>query len=31
MDIIVPQVGESIVEAEIGEWFKKNGEYVEKR
>lgn len=30
MDIIVPQVGESIVEAEIGEWFKKNGEYVEK-
>ena len=30
MDIIVPQVGESIVEAEIGEWFKKNGDYVEK-
>lgn len=30
MDIIVPQVGESIVEAEIGEWFKKDGEYVEK-
>ncbi len=30
MDIIVPQVGESIVEAEIGEWFKKNGEYVKK-
>ncbi|WP_029916693.1 2-oxoglutarate dehydrogenase complex dihydrolipoyllysine-residue succinyltransferase [Pelobacter seleniigenes] len=30
MDIIVPQVGESIVEAEIGEWFKKNGEFVEK-
>ncbi len=30
MDIIVPQVGESIVEAEVGEWFKKNGEYVEK-
>lgn len=30
MDIIVPQVGESIVEAEIGEWFKKNGEYVNK-
>ncbi len=28
MDIIVPQVGESIVEAEIGEWFKKDGEYV---
>ena len=30
MDIIVPQVGESIVEAEIGEWFKKDGEYVNK-
>ncbi len=30
MDIIVPQVGESIVKAEIGKWFKKNGEYVEK-
>ncbi|MDX2481570.1 MAG: 2-oxoglutarate dehydrogenase complex dihydrolipoyllysine-residue succinyltransferase [Desulfuromusa sp.] len=30
MDIIVPQVGESIVEAEIGEWFKKDGEYVAK-
>ena len=30
MDIIVPQVGESIVEAEIGEWFKKDGEYVSK-
>ena len=30
MDIIVPQVGESIVEAEIGEWFKKDGDYVEK-
>ncbi len=30
MDIIVPQVGESIVEAEIGEWFKKNGEFVAK-
>lgn len=30
MDIIVPQVGESIVEAEIGEWFKKDGEYIEK-
>jgi len=30
MDIIVPQVGESIVEAEIGEWFKKSGEYVKK-
>ena len=30
MDIIVPQVGESIVEAEIGEWFKKDGEYVKK-
>ncbi|HEY5672730.1 MAG TPA: 2-oxoglutarate dehydrogenase complex dihydrolipoyllysine-residue succinyltransferase [Malonomonas sp.] len=28
MDIIVPQVGESIVEAEIGEWFKKDGEQV---
>jgi 2-oxoglutarate dehydrogenase E2 component (dihydrolipoamide succinyltransferase) len=30
MDIIVPQVGESIVEAEIGEWFKQDGELVEK-
>ncbi len=30
MDIIVPQVGESIVEAEIGEWFKKDGELVAK-
>ncbi len=30
MEIIVPQVGESIVEAAIGEWFKKDGEYVEK-
>ncbi|MCW8860138.1 MAG: 2-oxoglutarate dehydrogenase complex dihydrolipoyllysine-residue succinyltransferase [Deltaproteobacteria bacterium] len=30
MDILVPQVGESIVEAEIGEWFKQDGEYVEK-
>jgi 2-oxoglutarate dehydrogenase E2 component (dihydrolipoamide succinyltransferase) len=30
MDIIVPQVGESIVEAEIGEWFKKDGEQVTK-
>jgi 2-oxoglutarate dehydrogenase E2 component (dihydrolipoamide succinyltransferase) len=30
MDIIVPQVGESIVEAEIGEWFKKDGEHVNK-
>lgn len=30
MDILVPQVGESIVEAEIGEWFKKDGEFVEK-
>jgi 2-oxoglutarate dehydrogenase E2 component (dihydrolipoamide succinyltransferase) len=29
MDIIVPQVGESIVEAEIGEWFKQDGEQVE--
>ncbi len=30
MEIIVPQVGESIVEAEIGEWFKQDGDYVEK-
>lgn len=30
MEIIVPQVGESIVEAEIGEWFKQDGEQVEK-
>ncbi len=30
MDIIVPQVGESIVEAEIGQWFKQDGEQVEK-
>ncbi|NOY12304.1 MAG: 2-oxoglutarate dehydrogenase complex dihydrolipoyllysine-residue succinyltransferase [Deltaproteobacteria bacterium] len=29
MDIIVPQVGESIVEAEIGEWFKQDGDQVE--
>ena len=28
MDIIVPQIGESIVEAEIGQWYKKNGELV---
>jgi 2-oxoglutarate dehydrogenase E2 component (dihydrolipoamide succinyltransferase) len=30
MDIIVPQVGESIVEAAIGEWFKQDGDYVER-
>ena len=30
MEIIVPQVGESIIEAEIGEWFKKDGEFVKK-
>lgn len=30
MEIKVPQVGESIVEAEIGEWFKKDGDYVNK-
>ena len=30
MDIIVPQVGESIVEAEIGQWFKQDGELVNK-
>ena len=30
MDILVPQVGESIVEAEIGEWFKADGDYVKK-
>lgn len=30
MEIKVPQVGESIVEAEIGEWFKKEGDYVTK-
>ncbi len=30
MEIKVPQVGESIVEAEIGEWLKKNGDYVAK-
>lgn len=30
MDIIVPQVGESIVEAEIGEWFKQEGEQITK-
>ncbi|MBN1958942.1 MAG: 2-oxoglutarate dehydrogenase complex dihydrolipoyllysine-residue succinyltransferase [Desulfuromonadales bacterium] len=30
MDILVPQVGESIVEAEIGEWFKADGDYVNK-
>ncbi len=30
MDIKVPQVGESIVEAEIAEWLKKDGDYVEK-
>lgn len=30
MDIIVPQVGESIIESEIGEWFKKDGEQIEK-
>lgn len=30
MDIVVPQVGESIVEAEIGEWFIQEGEQVEK-
>ncbi|MBW6510246.1 MAG: 2-oxoglutarate dehydrogenase complex dihydrolipoyllysine-residue succinyltransferase [Desulfuromonadales bacterium] len=30
MEIKVPQVGESIVEAEIAEWLKKDGDYVEK-
>ena len=30
MEIKVPQVGESIVEAEIGEWFKKDGDFVNK-
>jgi len=30
MDIIVPQIGESIVEAEIGQWYKKDGEQVKK-
>jgi 2-oxoglutarate dehydrogenase E2 component (dihydrolipoamide succinyltransferase) len=30
MEIKVPQVGESIVEAEVGEWFKQDGEYVTK-
>ncbi len=30
MDIIVPQVGESIVEAEIGQWFKKDGDLITK-
>ncbi len=30
MDIKVPEVGESITEAEIGEWLKKDGEYVER-
>lgn len=30
MEIKVPQVGESIVEAEIGEWLKKDGDYVAK-
>lgn len=30
MEIKVPQVGESIVEAEVGEWFKQDDEYVTK-
>ncbi len=30
MEIRVPQVGESIVEAEVGEWFKQDGEHVSK-
>ena len=30
MDIVIPEVGESIVEAEIGQWFKKDGEQVKK-
>lgn len=30
MDIKVPAVGESITEAEIGEWVKKSGDYVER-
>lgn len=30
MDIKVPAVGESITEAEIGEWLKKDGDYVER-
>lgn len=30
MEIKVPQVGESIVEAEVGEWLKQDGEYVTK-
>ncbi|MEM7645323.1 MAG: 2-oxoglutarate dehydrogenase complex dihydrolipoyllysine-residue succinyltransferase [Pseudomonadota bacterium] len=30
MDIVVPAVGESITEAEIGEWMKQSGDYVER-
>ncbi len=30
MDIKVPEVGESITEAEIGEWLKQDGDYVER-
>ncbi len=30
MEIKVPQVGESIVEAEIAEWLKKDGDYITK-
>jgi len=30
MDIIVPQIGESIIEAEIGQWYKQDGEQVNK-
>ena len=30
MDIKVPEVGESITEAEIGEWLKKDGDYVQR-
>ena len=30
MDIKVPEVGESITEAEIGEWLKQDGDYVQR-
>ncbi|MCJ8344729.1 hypothetical protein MJH12_04255 [bacterium] len=30
MDIILPSPGESVTEAEIAEWHKKDGEFVEK-
>ena len=29
VDILVPEAGESVTEAEVGEWFKKVGDAIE--